>query len=396
MASTTIYKRLIRQLTATAAFGLLTATSQAGLFCDWNCGHKRPYCTPACHPTWGYHETCWRQFPPTKPCTDWGAHCSACATGDTYNYGNTANPGINANMPHSSVPMVPAMQQPQVGGMMQQPLMIQQPGQNPQMFGGPMNNAVPQGNWNAYNANPAPVPPVGNQAISPLPPQPNGPRTFGPAAPNGQLPNGQPGGNQPSGNQPANGQQGNSQPQNGEQLQLPGLNGGGNGVGGGDFELPPIPDLSQSPQYYNPGFTAQGYGNQYQPVSQANTSSGYGQPLLYPNGNAMANPGSGMGNQQQYGQAQYGQAQQVQPQQNYAQPMMMPGYSQSGNQLQAPQPVRYTPQPTSIQVVPGRQPSVLGVSMSRSIRPAVNNMNVQQSMPAPKRSFLSKINPFSK
>ena len=42
------------------------------------CGCKhRAYCTPECHPTWGYHQTCWRQFPPLQPCCGWGSYCPA-------------------------------------------------------------------------------------------------------------------------------------------------------------------------------------------------------------------------------------------------------------------------------------------------------------------------------
>lgn len=397
MATTTIYQRLIKRLTATAAFGLLTATSQAGLFCDWNLDHKRPYCSPACEQAWGYHDTCWRQFPPTEPCTDWGAHCSASATGGGFNYGNEMNPGLNAGGPYTGVPMVPQIQQP---------LMMQQPmaGQNYQMQGAPVMNGAPQGNWNSYNANPAPVPPSGQ-----MDQQSGGSRTFGPASPSGQQPAGGTGsGMGPSGGSGSGFDRGpatqggsgtrNSVPQGNDQLQLPGQDGDS-----GDFQLPAIPELSRTTPYYNQGAAGQGYGNQYQQVSQSNMTGNYGQPLLYPSGNAAAAySGNGTPNQQPFAQPQYGQQQYgVQPQQAYAQPMqqqqmMAPGYPQPGSQFQAPQPGAYPSQPAPIQVVPGRQPSVTGVSFSRSIRPASNNMNMQQPMPVQKQSFLSKINPFSK
>lgn len=400
MASSTIYSRFVKRLTATAAFGLLTATSQAGLFCDWHVDHKRPYCSPACDPTWGYNETCWRQFPPTKPCTDWGAHCDTCSTGDMYNatgsYG--ANMGVGAMMAPIQQPAAGMMVQPSQGAvMMQQPLMIQ----NPQGYGGPINNMLPQNGINSYNANPAPVPPAGGQLQLGTPPrqqsQPrqNGARTYEPI---------------PQNNQQQAAPQDNSQSQDAG-LQLPGLGGdGGAGDGGagndgqgvdfgdGNMNLPKLPDLSQVRPYYNPGFNVQGNTNSYQQVSQQ--QNGYPNQTAFSQGNAAAvYPTNSMMPQGPPAQQYYGQP--VQPQQAYPQPMgqqptQMPAYPQAGNQVQAPQPGHYMPQPTAIQVVPGRQPSVVGVSFTQSIRPAANRTTSPRPVPVQKKSFLSKINPFSK
>lgn len=382
MASTTMYSRIVKRLAATAALGLLTATSQAGLFCDWKVDHKRPYCSPACEPDWGYNETCWRQFPPTKPCTDWGAHCSTCPTGDTYQMQGGYGPNMGA------MQTMDDLQQPAAGMMIQQPqgaIIMQQPMmQNQPSYSVPMNNMVPQ---NSYNSNPAMVPPVENQPQYGQPQQQPPVRTYG-ADPQNSQPSGAP--------------SGDVQPQGGDSLQLPGLDSEPNGLGTEGMQLPKLPDLSQARPYYNPGYNVQANQNSYQAVSQSNIQNAYGnQPTsVYP---SSINPANQMMPSQMNGQSYYGQPA---VQQNYAQPLMqqqqqfqqqqqMPAYPQANNQIQAPQPNRYQPQPAVIQVAPGRQPSVRGVSFTQSIRPASNRPNVSGPVPAPKRSFLSKINPFS-
>lgn len=361
MATTTLYNRLLKKLVATAAFGALTATSQAGLFCDWHTEHDRPYCSPACEQGWGYHDTCWRRFPATEPCTDWGAHCAA----DSVQYGST----VPAGVPYTGVPLVPGFQQPLNG----QSFPIQD--------GGVVLGA-PQSNYNSYNVNPSPIPPAGqvNQ-------QPDGTRSFAPADHGGQKPMTE---EMPSGG-------GNEQ--GSDQLQLPGL--------GEDVKLPPIPDVSRATPYLNQGYINQSYQNQFQTVAQSNVV-GSNEPLsLYPADKAISvYPRNEIVTQPQYGQPQLGQPQYPQygqPQQTFVQPMgqqqmMVPGLSQQGNQYQVPNQGAYQQQyqPTAIQVAPGRQPSVTGVSYSRSIRPVSNNVNVQQAVPAQKQSLLSKINPFSR
>lgn len=377
----TLTQRLIKKLTATAAFGLLTATSQAGLFCDWHTDHERPYCSPACDQAWGFHDTCWRQFPATEPCTDWGAHCPGSASSNGITYGG----GVGT---------------PYTGGpQFQQQLILQQPigGQNFQHQQAPVIHGVPQGNYNSYNADPAPAPPAQQQQQQ----QSIVPRTFGAESPSGEAASdGGTGAGSGSGGSGTR----NNVPQDDSQLQLPGLD-----EDSGDFQLPEIPDLSQRSPYRHQGPAGQAYGNQFHQVAQSILPDRFAQPLMHPNANMMtAGPQNGMANQQQYTQQQYGQQQYPsQVQQPYGQAMQQqqmiaPGYHQQqaypqqGNQYRTPQQTYQRSQPASIQVVPGRQPSVIGVSYSQSIRPATNNVNVQQPVPVQKQSFLSKINPFSK
>lgn len=67
-------------LTAMLATSCCTASAglwYPGVFCPgWCCDPPRAYCTPECHPTWGHHQTCWRQFPPLQPCCGWGEYCA--------------------------------------------------------------------------------------------------------------------------------------------------------------------------------------------------------------------------------------------------------------------------------------------------------------------------------
>lgn len=69
--------RIIRdggRIVATSA--LLLASSSVADLC---CGRAdRPQISPACHPTWGYYQTCWRRFPPLEPCVGWGDTCDVC------------------------------------------------------------------------------------------------------------------------------------------------------------------------------------------------------------------------------------------------------------------------------------------------------------------------------
>lgn len=42
---------------------------------------RRAWTVPVCEPAWGYHQTCWRRFPPVEPCP--GSYCPACEDGAT-------------------------------------------------------------------------------------------------------------------------------------------------------------------------------------------------------------------------------------------------------------------------------------------------------------------------
>lgn len=55
----------------------------------WNCCEdKRAWVTPECHPTWGYHQQCWRKFPPLDPCPcpQTGDYCPSCQTCNAGNF----------------------------------------------------------------------------------------------------------------------------------------------------------------------------------------------------------------------------------------------------------------------------------------------------------------------
>lgn len=57
-------------------------TSQATAGGFWECcDPPRAYCTPECHETWGYHQQCWRKFPPLTPCAGTGDFCPTCPSG---------------------------------------------------------------------------------------------------------------------------------------------------------------------------------------------------------------------------------------------------------------------------------------------------------------------------
>ena len=69
----------LRKLSLTAvAFGFAIPSATAGLFCHWCVEPLRPYCSPACEPTWGVHVASWKQFPEHRI---QGDYCPTCQTG---------------------------------------------------------------------------------------------------------------------------------------------------------------------------------------------------------------------------------------------------------------------------------------------------------------------------
>lgn len=190
-----MFSNFRRQMTRFAAVGAMSLclgqSAWAGLFCCG--GNVRPYYSPACEPTWGYHQTCWRKFPPLQPCTDWGDHCAACTDGSgvpqngMYTDGSEPMmaPGMSSGEmyygPGNGMSMAPQTMQgaplmvphpdtqysPQAGpsgGNMYQPApsMHSQP-MNPQpMQFQPMNSAPPM------NMTPQPMP-SGPGSLPPLP-----------------------------------------------------------------------------------------------------------------------------------------------------------------------------------------------------------------------------------
>ncbi|MCA9063199.1 MAG: hypothetical protein KDA96_09070 [Planctomycetaceae bacterium] len=68
--------RRLLQSTAVGAILLQSAGLSAG---DFLIRHeeRRPQISPACMPNWGFHQTCWRVFPPLPPCD---SDCGVCGT----------------------------------------------------------------------------------------------------------------------------------------------------------------------------------------------------------------------------------------------------------------------------------------------------------------------------
>lgn len=74
--NTQIMKRVLQFAAAGSVSLMIGGSTVAGLFhkCEKD---ERCQINPACHPTYGYHQTCWRRFPPLPPCES----CESCQTG---------------------------------------------------------------------------------------------------------------------------------------------------------------------------------------------------------------------------------------------------------------------------------------------------------------------------
>ncbi len=72
-----MFKQIIH-LAAAGSVGLMMSgqAATAGIF--KKCDDERTQVSPACHPTFGYHQTCWRRFPPLPPCD---SNCESCQDG---------------------------------------------------------------------------------------------------------------------------------------------------------------------------------------------------------------------------------------------------------------------------------------------------------------------------
>ena len=143
--------RIIRdggRIAATSAL-LLASTSMADLCCG---REDRPQISPACHPTWGYHQTCWRRFPPLEPCVGWGDTCDVCPP-----QGSTVHPGQPVQ---GSVRVIRPQMQMHPGMKMGQPPVILQPPRG----GETINQVLPGAIVIPQNQSPQPVP-----GIAPLP-----------------------------------------------------------------------------------------------------------------------------------------------------------------------------------------------------------------------------------
>jgi len=105
---------MLRKLQKLAVVGALTLTSatsvSAGLFCNLECCRgQRDWYSPACEPAWGYHQTCWRKFPPVEPCSGWGDYCATCDTngGGGIAPGAYEDGGYGVNTYQQAIPLQP-------------------------------------------------------------------------------------------------------------------------------------------------------------------------------------------------------------------------------------------------------------------------------------------------
>ena len=148
---------------ATSAL-LFASTSVADLCCNNN---KRPRISPACHPTWGYHQTCWRRFPCLEPCVGWGDMCDVCPPQGT---------GVQPGRPVLQGPprvIQPGLQVHPGIKLGQPPVILQLPG-----AGAPINQIPPDATVIPQNQ----VPPHGDPRVILQPP--------GAGAPINQIPPG--------------------------------------------------------------------------------------------------------------------------------------------------------------------------------------------------------------
>lgn len=103
-------KRIV-QFAAVGSVGLIMGSSvTAGLKHDD--GPDREQVNPACHPTFGYHQTCWRRFPPLPPCDI----CQQCQPGMTPTYSHDGGSGqltpLPLNYSSNSTPSMTPSPQP--------------------------------------------------------------------------------------------------------------------------------------------------------------------------------------------------------------------------------------------------------------------------------------------
>lgn len=185
----------IRKLAFASAVSLGAATTvSAGWFANC-CDPPRAYYTPECEPTWGYHQTCWRQFPPLKPCVGWGDYCPTCQTGDQGQYSPNVDMGtlqggtvyhndgsFNGMGPNTQVPQVPSngmnyqsgpVYSTTPGGAMMVPGPGSVPGA-PLPMNGSVPNAPAPSNMQPQPVNPVPMNPQ-NLPLPPLPGQAGSP-----------------------------------------------------------------------------------------------------------------------------------------------------------------------------------------------------------------------------
>ena len=131
----------LQKLAVVGALTLASATSvSAGLFCNLQCCQQpRDWYSPACEPAWGYHQTCWRKFPPVEPCSGWGDYCAACDTngGGGIAPGAYQDGGYGMDTHQQAIPLQPIS-----------PQVLQAP---PAVINQPSYHAAPTQNYGGQN-----------------------------------------------------------------------------------------------------------------------------------------------------------------------------------------------------------------------------------------------------
>jgi len=81
---------------------------------------QRAQVSPACHPTYGYHQTCWRRFPALPPCEN----CDTCPTATCHD-GNCELPPVFPHpvspVPLQEAPFTPSLNSGRYGASMSAP-----------------------------------------------------------------------------------------------------------------------------------------------------------------------------------------------------------------------------------------------------------------------------------
>ncbi|MEZ6041284.1 MAG: hypothetical protein R3C20_12300 [Planctomycetaceae bacterium] len=155
---------------ATTLLSTLTGSSNAEHIIEFP--PERPQVSPACLPSWGYHQTCWRQFGPVEPCD----HCHDGVSG-TYPSGS-----FGVYVPQQNFDSIP-MNQPWYGTTVVTPtgpISVLPQGANPSGSIHQAPPSIPQQHHEGMNFGPSgsqgpstiPQPPGMHQPQAPLMPQP--------------------------------------------------------------------------------------------------------------------------------------------------------------------------------------------------------------------------------
>ncbi len=142
-------KRVIR-FAAAGSFGLIVGTATAGLCRD---DFEPNGVNPSCHPTYGYHQTCWRQFPLLPPCNV----CQECRPDGAVTSCDNGN--CQPSQQPATIPLSPQPQTVQSPGVPAGAMTGRYgtPSPGPMPSSTPMQNSVPvQGSLPLQTATPLP------------------------------------------------------------------------------------------------------------------------------------------------------------------------------------------------------------------------------------------------